>query len=49
MALGHPIVGDTLYGPAGDAAPRLMLHASALQLAHPVDGRLLAWSSPAPF
>ena len=49
LAIGHPIVGDALYGPPGDAAPRLMLHASALQLAHPVDVRLLAWSSPAPF
>lgn len=49
LAIGHPIVGDTLYGPAGDRAPRLMLHAQALQLAHPVDGRALSFSCPTPF
>ncbi len=34
QAMGHPIVGDTLYG--GTAAPRLMLHAHTLSFAHPV-------------
>jgi tRNA pseudouridine32 synthase / 23S rRNA pseudouridine746 synthase len=49
-AMGWPIVGDALYG-ATDAStePRLLLHACALRLAHPVDGRLLHWASPAPF
>lgn len=32
LALGHPILGDTLYGPAEPLAPRLLLHASALAL-----------------
>jgi tRNA pseudouridine32 synthase/23S rRNA pseudouridine746 synthase len=32
QALGHPIVGDTLYG--GASAPRLLLHASRLALPH---------------
>lgn len=32
-ALGHPIVGDRLYG--GSAAPRLMLHAERLVFPHP--------------
>jgi 23S rRNA (cytosine1962-C5)-methyltransferase len=32
-----PIAGDTLYG--GSPAPRLMLHASAIQFAHPGTGR----------
>lgn len=49
MALGHPIVGDTLYGAAGDTAPRLMLHACALGLTHPVSGAALRWDSAAPF
>lgn len=49
LALGHPIVGDGLYGPAGDPAPRLMLHACALGLTHPETGEALHWSSPAPF
>ena len=48
MTIGHPIVGDTLYGPA-DGAPRLMLHACALHLAHPVTGEALALESPVPF
>jgi tRNA pseudouridine32 synthase/23S rRNA pseudouridine746 synthase len=30
LALGHPIVGDTLYG--GPPAPRLLLHACALSI-----------------
>jgi len=33
---GSPIAGDVLYG--GAAAPRLMLHASAIALQHPVTG-----------
>jgi tRNA pseudouridine32 synthase/23S rRNA pseudouridine746 synthase len=35
QAIGHPIVGDPLYGTAGE---RLLLHASELQLAHPFGG-----------
>ncbi len=48
QALGHPIVGDRLYGPVDDA-PRLMLHASHIGLMHPVTGHALAVESPAPF
>lgn len=48
LAIGHPIVGDALYAPAL-AAPRLMLHACALALPHPYDGRALNFSSQAPF
>lgn len=33
--IGHPIVGDQLYGLPEDTAPRLMLHASGLRLQHP--------------
>ncbi len=50
LALGHPILGDTLY--QGDAAahfPRLMLHACHLTLPHPVHGTLLEFHSPTPF
>lgn len=51
LALGHPIAGDALYAPpeALAKAPRLLLHAQSLQLAHPVDGRALRFHSPAPF
>lgn len=37
-ALGHPLLGDTLYAPANiqAKAKRLLLHAWALQFVHPV-------------
>jgi tRNA pseudouridine32 synthase/23S rRNA pseudouridine746 synthase len=49
LAIGHPIVGDALYAPPEWAAPRLMLHASALTIRHPVDAQLLNFFSAAPF
>lgn len=50
-AIGHPILGDTLYTDAATqaAAPRLLLHASGLGLDHPGDGRRAKFASPAPF
>ncbi len=32
LAIGHPIVGDALYGPDPGEGQRLLLHASALEL-----------------
>ncbi|MEM6946510.1 MAG: RluA family pseudouridine synthase [Pseudomonadota bacterium] len=48
-ALGHPILGDALYGAAASrgAAPRLCLHACALDL-EMTEGKISA-VSPAPF
>jgi tRNA pseudouridine32 synthase/23S rRNA pseudouridine746 synthase len=48
LAIGHPIIGDALYAPAL-AALRLMLHASALTIPHPLDARPLGFASAAPF
>lgn len=48
QALGHPIVGDRLYG-LPDDAERLMLHACELRLAHPLTGAPLALQRAAPF
>jgi tRNA pseudouridine32 synthase/23S rRNA pseudouridine746 synthase len=50
-AVGHPILGDALYAapPARDRAPRLMLHARALQLPHPAGGTPLALQCDTPF
>jgi tRNA pseudouridine32 synthase/23S rRNA pseudouridine746 synthase len=48
LAIGHPIVGDALYG-ADDEAPRLMLHATQLDLPHPAHGQTLVLRSDAPF
>lgn len=49
--LGHPILGDPLYADdvAAAHAPRLLLHATHLALAHPDAGRPRAWHSPCPF
>ncbi|MGB6087495.1 pseudouridine synthase [Parvibaculum sp.] len=51
LSLGHPILGDRFYapGPALAAADRLQLHAEALELHHPSDGRLCRFNDPAPF
>lgn len=47
LALGHPLVGDTLYG--GPSATRLMLHAEYLELTHPGDGSVHRFTSHASF
>ena len=50
QAIGHPIVGDSLYAPPDAASPsRLMLHAGTLQLRHPTTGEPLILSSAVPF
>lgn len=50
QSLGHPIVGDTLYGGNDDGRePRLLLHAHTLDFIHPVSGLLLQLRSPLPF
>jgi 23S rRNA pseudouridine1911/1915/1917 synthase len=54
---GFPVAGDSAYGgtrkASGPAAPaarlgRPFLHASRLAFAHPVDGRLMSFTSPLP-
>jgi tRNA pseudouridine32 synthase/23S rRNA pseudouridine746 synthase len=47
-AIGHPIVGDALYGNVAIAA-RLCLHATGLGFDHPTSGARIAFTSPAPF
>ena len=52
--LGHPVVGDSTYGRARQglpdtlSIPRQMLHAHVLEIAHPRDGRPLAFTAPPP-
>ncbi len=43
---GAPIAGDPAYG--GAAAPRLMLHASALRLEHPATRERMRFDAPLP-
>ncbi|MEO0003214.1 MAG: Ribosomal large subunit pseudouridine synthase, partial [Pseudomonadota bacterium] len=51
QAIGHAILGDELYADDAtlDAAPRLLLHACAIELPHPVTGERLRFENPAPF
>jgi tRNA pseudouridine32 synthase/23S rRNA pseudouridine746 synthase len=50
QSLGHPIVGDTLYGGNADGlAPRLLLHALTLDFTHPVTGKKINLIAPLPF
>jgi len=47
-SIGHPIMGDSLYGnprPVG-GAPRLMLHALSLDVETPVTGKLSVRAGP---
>jgi 23S rRNA pseudouridine1911/1915/1917 synthase len=55
-SIGHPLVGDPVYGggrsaglpPLLRAFPRQALHAARLALVHPVTGTPLAWTAPLP-
>lgn len=49
--IGHPILGDMLYGDAGiqQRAERLMLHATELALTHPASGAPLHFRSASGF
>ncbi len=47
-AIGHPILGDALYGDTA-SAQRLLLHACSLSFPHPLSGRPLNFSSAPPF
>ena len=51
QALGHPILGDSLYADpvARGKADRLLLHAEYLAFPHPVNGERLSFTSTAPF
>ncbi len=50
-AVGHPIVGDALYGntPNQDYAERLLLHACMLELPHPLTNQAMRFVSAVPF
>ena len=48
-ALGHPIVGDALYGTDAAPQPRMCLHAQALCFAHPCTGEPVQVQSATPF
>lgn len=49
-SIGHPVVGDDLYGPRRDVLPlaRPFLHARRLEFVHPGSGEPVAFESPLP-
>ena len=47
-SIGHPIVGDTVYGRPDPALGRPALHAMRLRLVHPEDGTERSFESPVP-
>jgi 23S rRNA pseudouridine1911/1915/1917 synthase len=47
-AIGHPVLGDPVYGRPDARSPRPFLHASSLKLAHPVTGAPLQFTAPLP-
>jgi 23S rRNA pseudouridine1911/1915/1917 synthase len=51
-SIGHPVIGDPVYGPATRSSPmRLdgqLLHAARLALTHPVDGSPMQFEAPLP-
>ncbi len=51
--IGHPVIGDPVYGRSRKAAARLglnrpFLHATRLEMSHPIDGNPLSFESPLP-
>jgi 23S rRNA pseudouridine1911/1915/1917 synthase len=48
--LGHPLVGDPVYGraPTKTWLPRQALHGRELALIHPASGKPVAWQAPLP-
>ena len=51
LAIGHPILGDSLYGSEASQtmADRLLLHALALRFRHPVSGQVCRFMTDCPF
>ncbi|PKN02258.1 MAG: RNA pseudouridine synthase [Elusimicrobia bacterium HGW-Elusimicrobia-1] len=46
--IGHPILGDTLYGGAADGVSRPLLHALRIEFDHPVSGRRIKLRASVP-
>jgi tRNA pseudouridine32 synthase/23S rRNA pseudouridine746 synthase len=51
MAIGFPIVGDPLYASVAQQAmaPRLLLHAQAIEIPHPATDQPMRFEAPCPF
>ena len=47
-AIGHPVVGDSIYGSASTFCPRQFLHSHVLGFHHPSDGRYVEFRAELP-
>ncbi|MGZ6912238.1 MAG: RluA family pseudouridine synthase [Acidimicrobiia bacterium] len=47
-AIGHPVLGDPVYGRSDPRTERPFLHAAALSFAHPVTGEPMRFTAPLP-
>lgn len=47
-SIGHPLIGDNLYGEADDLLPRQALHCRQLQFYHPFEEKIITVKSPLP-
>ena len=46
--IGHPVVGDVIYGPKKPAAPILLLHCTRVAMKHPIRGDAMVLEAPVP-
>lgn len=46
--LGHPLLGDEVYGVVGPWLERQALHAAALEVTHPMTGKRMRFEAPMP-
>jgi tRNA pseudouridine32 synthase/23S rRNA pseudouridine746 synthase/23S rRNA pseudouridine1911/1915/1917 synthase len=45
---GHPVVGDTKYGPKGEKFERMALHSRMITFNHPHSGKQMTFEAPVP-
>ena len=46
--IGHPIIGDDLYGGSIDMISRQALHCASVDIKHPLTGEMMTFTSPLP-
>ncbi len=46
--LGHPLLGDVLYGGPADRISRVALHSETIRFSHPMNGNTITVSAPIP-
>ena len=46
--IGHPIIGDDLYGNKSDLIKRQALHAKYIEFIHPITKKMMKFESPIP-